>query len=266
MLEHVLIGQYVPGRSVVHRLDPRAKLASLFLFMVFLFVSRELVVLGAAAVLTAAALLSAGISLRFFWKGTRLVLIIVALTFFLHLFLTQEGRVLLEIGPLAVYSGGLLEGFVVGFRLLLLIVLATLLTLTTTPVDLTDGIESLLRPLSYVRVPTHEFALMMSIALRFIPTLLTETQTIMKAQMARGAAFSRGSVWNRLKAFLPVLIPLFSQSFKRAEDLATAMEARGYNGGAGRTKYRELSWKLSDTLIFCMFLAFAGLSLWTRIG
>lgn len=266
MFENVIIGQYVPGRSFIHSLDPRSKLTVIFLFMIFIFISRDPVVLSSAVVLTAAAFLMAGIPFRFFWKGIRIILIIVVFTFILHLFMTNEGTLLVDLGWMSIYSGGVIEGGIIALRLFLLIILATMLTLTTTPVDLTDGMERLMKPLQRVKVPTHELALMMSIALRFIPTLLEETQKIVKAQTARGASFSRGSLWKRLNAFIPVLIPLFVSSFKRAEDLATAMEARGYAGGEGRTKFRQLSWRLRDTLVITFFLLFGMFSIISRLG
>ncbi|SDN91014.1 energy-coupling factor transporter transmembrane component T family protein [Alkalicoccus daliensis] len=266
MLKNVIIGQYVPGRSFVHSLDPRSKLITIFLFMIFIFISRDPFVLSSAVLLTAAAFLTAGIPFKFFWKGIRIILIIVVLTFTLHLFMTQEGMVLLDLGWITIYSGGLIEGGLIALRLFLLIILATMLTLTTTPVDLTDGMERLMKPLKRVKVPTHELALMMSIALRFIPTLLEETQKIVKAQTARGASFSQGSLWKRVNALIPVLIPLFVSSFKRAEDLAIAMEARGYAGGEGRTKFRQLSWRTRDTMIVSFLLLFGVFSIITRIS
>ncbi|NJP36035.1 energy-coupling factor transporter transmembrane component T family protein [Alkalicoccus luteus] len=263
MLEHVIIGQYVPGKSFVHSLDPRAKLIAVIIFMIFLFVSRDPLVLGTAAALTVAAFLSAGIPFRFFWKGIRVILLIVVFTFLLHLFMTRDGTVLVSLGWLTIYSGGVIEGSLIATRLFLLIVLATMLTLTTTPVDLTDGMERLMHPLNRFRVPVHELALTMSIALRFIPTLLTETEKILKAQTARGATFSSGSIWKRLNAFIPVLVPLFVQSFQRAEELAEAMEARGYSGGEGRTKFRQLAWRNRDTIVLFVF---AGFGVWSVLS
>ncbi|WP_147804569.1 energy-coupling factor transporter transmembrane component T family protein [Alkalicoccus halolimnae] len=265
MFDNVIIGQYMPGRSLIHSLDPRSKLTAVVLFMVFIFISRDPFVLGMAVLMTVTAFLLAKIPFKFFWKGIRVILLIVVLTFTLHIFMTREGEVWLDFGWMTVYSGGVIEGGLIALRLLLLIVLATMLTLTTTPVDLTDGMERLMKPLQRIRVPTHELALMMSIALRFIPTLLEETQKIVKAQTARGASFSQGSMWKRLNALIPVLIPLFVQSFKRAEDLAIAMEARGYAGGEGRTKFRQLSWQKRDTFLIALFLAFGAFSITTRI-
>lgn len=265
MFDNVIIGQYVPGRSLIHQMDPRAKLVTVMIFIIFLFISRHPAVLGSAVLLTAAAFILANISVTFYIKGMRFIAIIVLLTFILHLFMTREGTVAVDWGWFTVYSGGLIEGGLIALRLFLLIIMASLLTLTTTPVDLTDGMERLMAPLQKLRVPTHELALMMSIALRFIPTLLGETSKIVKAQMARGANFSQGSLWRRLKALIPILIPLFVQSFKRAEDLATAMEARGYAGGKGRTKFRQLTWKRLDSAVVGLFIAFAAMSVLFRV-
>ncbi|PYZ92130.1 transporter [Salipaludibacillus keqinensis] len=260
MFDNVIIGQYVPRDSVIHKMDPRAKLLVLLIFIVFLFTSRHPVVLAFAVVLTGTAFLLSKIPVRYFIKGMRFIAILIFFTFLLHLFMTREGTIVVEWSWLTIYSGGLIEGSFIALRLFLLILMASLLTLTTTPIDLTDGMEMLMKPLKIVRVPTHELALMMSIALRFIPTLLGETSKIVKAQMARGANFSKGSLWTRLKSLIPILIPLFVQSFKRAEDLAIAMEARGYGGGEGRTKFRLLSWRKMDSLAVGLFIVFAMLT------
>ncbi|WP_078578493.1 energy-coupling factor transporter transmembrane component T family protein [Salipaludibacillus agaradhaerens] len=257
MFDNVIIGQFVPRESVIHRLDPRSKLIAVMLFVIFLFASRHPAVLISGGLLTITAFVLANIPLRFYMKGMRFIAIIILFTFILHLIMTNEGTVLWDAGWMTVYTGGVSTGALIGFRLLLLIVMTTLLTLSTTPVDLTDGMERLMQPLAKMKIPTHELALMMSIALRFIPTLLEETSKIAKAQMARGANFSQGSLWQRLKAIVPILIPLFVQAFKRAEDLATAMEARGYAGGKGRTKYRQLVWKRQDTLVISVFVLFS---------
>ncbi|SES16309.1 energy-coupling factor transporter transmembrane component T family protein [Salipaludibacillus aurantiacus] len=260
MFDNVIIGQYVPKESVIHKMDPRSKLIIVLLFIIFLFLTRHPFILGMAVILTFTAFSRSKIPFGYFIKGMRFIAIIIFFTFLLHLFMTREGTVLVEWPLLTVYSGGVMEGSLIALRLFLLILMASLLTLTTTPIDLTDGMERLMKPLKKVNVPTHELALMMSIALRFIPTLLGETAKIVKAQMARGANFSEGSLWKRLKALIPVLIPLFVQSFKRAEDLAIAMEARGYNGGEGRTKFRQLKWKPLDTGALSLFIAFAVLT------
>ena len=266
MLDNIIIGQYVPGNSFIHRMDPRAKLLCVMMFMIFLFVSRDPVFFTVAISLALITLVMAKIPLRFYLKGMRIIVIIISFTFILHLFMTQEGPVLFETPIVTIYLGGVIQGGFVAIRLLVLVVMASLITLTTTPMGLTDGMETLMKPLSKMGVPTHELALMMSIALRFIPTLLEETTKIIKAQMARGANFTQGSIWKRIKAFIPILVPLFVQSFKRAEDLATAMEARGYEGGHGRTKFRLLHWKSNDTMAIIIFSLYSILAIITRIN
>ncbi|WP_407690424.1 energy-coupling factor transporter transmembrane component T family protein [Salipaludibacillus neizhouensis] len=265
IFDNVIIGQYVPRESFIHRMDPRAKIIAIFIFIVFLFISRHPVVLMLAAILTGVTFLLANIPFRYYIKGMHFIAIIILLTFLLHLFMTNDGRVLLDLSWITIYSGGVIEGSLIALRLFLLVLMASLLTLSTMPMDLTDGLERLMKPLAAMGVPTHELALMMSIALRFIPTLLEETSKIINAQMARGANFSKGSLWTRLKALIPILVPLFIQSFKRAEDLATAMEARGYNGSKGRTKFRRLQWKRNDTIAIGVLLIFALITVIFRV-
>lgn len=177
----------------------------------------------------------------------------------LQLFFTKEGHLLIQLGPIKIYDEGVRQGIYISLRFFFLILMTSLLTLTTAPIEITDGIEALLNPLKKVRFPVHELALMMSIALRFIPTLMGETDKIMKAQMARGVEFSGGPLKDRVKAVVPLLIPLFVSSFKRAEELAIAMEARGYRGGEGRTKYRLLYWKMADSLQILLLIIFTVL-------
>lgn len=257
MLENVIIGQYIPKRSIVHDMDPRAKLVCVFLFMVFLFVSRHPIALIISIIVFSITFYCAKIPLRFYLRGLSFIFILIVFTFLLHLFMTKEGPILLETPITNIHVGGAVQGTIIAVRLLLLIMMASLITLTTTPVDLTDGMESLLKPLKVIKVPTHELAFMISIALRFIPTLLDETVKIVRAQMARGANFTQGSIFKRARAFVPVLVPLFVQAFKRADDLATAMEARGYAGGDGRTKFRQLRWKKIDTIALIIFMSYA---------
>lgn len=189
------------------------------------------------------------VPLSFVIKGLRPILWLVLFTFLLHVFMTKEGAVLYQMGELAIYEEGVRKGIFISLRFLLFIVMTTWLTISTTPVEVTDAVESLFGPLKRVRVPVHELALMMSISLRFIPTLMEETEKIMKAQAARGVDFYGGSFGERIKAMTALLVPLFIHSFKRAEELAIAMEARGYRGGEGRTKYRLLTWGWADTCL-----------------
>ncbi len=254
MMEKMIIGRYVPADSVLHRMDPRSKLMIVFLFVCIIFIANNIWTYGILVVYTLVMALFSKIPVRFLIGGLKPVLWLVLFTFFLHLFLTKEGDVILDLGWFKIYEEGLRQGIFISLRFFLLILITSLLTLTTTPIEITDGLERLLGPLKKVKFPVHELALMMSIALRFIPTLMQETDKIMKAQTARGVEYSSGPIKERLKAIVPLLIPLFISSFKRAEELAVAMEARGYKGGEGRTKYRQLTWAAIDTGMLVLLL------------
>jgi energy-coupling factor transport system permease protein len=257
MMNGMIIGKYVPGDSLVHRMDPRAKLLIVFFYVLVVFLANNFYGYAMLGLYTAAALAVSKVPVRFILNGLKPVFFIIVFTFILHIFMTKEGELLVDWGWLAVYEGGLQQGLFISFRFFFLILITTLLTLTTTPIQVTDGIESLLNPLKKVRFPVHELALMMSISLRFIPTLMDETEKIMKAQTARGIDFSSGPLKDRLQAVVPLLVPLFINSFKRAEELAIAMEARGYRGGEGRTKFRQLRWTLLDSLMLTALVVLA---------
>ncbi len=246
-MDKMIFGRYIPADSVLHRMDPRSKLVLIFLFVCVVFLANNALTYGTLLVYTIIMLSLSKISIRFIMSGLKPVLWLVVFTLFLHLFLTKEGNLLFQWGWIEVYEEGIKQGLFISVRFFLLILMTSLLTLTTTPIEITDGLEELLGPLKRVKFPVHELALMMSISLRFIPTLMQETDKIMKAQSARGVDFTGGPVKDRVKAIIPLLIPLFISSFKRAEELAIAMEARGYRGGEGRTKYRQLSWGARDT-------------------
>jgi energy-coupling factor transport system permease protein len=248
MMDKMIIGRYVPADSLIHRLDPRSKLIIVFLFVCIIFLANNLFTYALIGIYTFLMLGLSRIPIRFLYAGLKPVLWLVLFTLLLQVFFTKEGSLLFELGPIKIYEEGVRQGIFISMRFFFLILMTSLLTLTTTPIEITDGLETLLHPLKKVRFPVHEMALMMSISLRFIPTLMQETDKIMKAQIARGVEFSSGPIKERIKAVIPLLIPLFVSSFKRAEELAIAMEARGYRGGEGRTKYRLLSWNLSDTL------------------
>lgn len=250
----MVIGQYVPGNSVVHRLDPRTKITIIFIFVFVVFLANNV---WSYTILTVFALLSmitSRVPLRFVLKGLMPVWFLIIFTFLLHVIITKEGDVVFEIFTFQVYSGGLIQGFAISMRFFLLILVTSLLTLTTTPIEITDAIESMLQPLKKVKFPVHELALMMSISLRFIPTLLQETDKISKAQASRGVDFRTGKLKDRIQAVVPLLVPLFVSAFKRAEELAMAMEARGYQGGEGRTKLRELKFTKLDVGIYILFI------------
>ncbi|WP_026565724.1 energy-coupling factor transporter transmembrane component T family protein [Bacillus sp. UNC41MFS5] len=248
MMDKMIFGRYVPADSMIHRMDPRSKIMIIFLFVCIIFLANNVVTYALIGIYTFLMLGLSRIPVRFLYGGLKPVIWLVLFTLILQLFFTKEGALLYELGPVKIYEEGVRQGIFISLRFFFLILMTSLLTLTTTPIEITDGLETLLHPLNKVRFPVHEMALMMSISLRFIPTLMQETDKIMKAQIARGVEFASGPFKERIKAVIPLLIPLFVSSFKRAEELAIAMEARGYRGGEGRTKYRELSWKKADSL------------------
>lgn len=252
MMEKMIFGRYVPMESVIHRMDPRSKLLLVFLFVCIVFLANNTLTYLLLGIFTVLMLGLSKIPIRFLYAGLKPVIFLVLFTLILHLFLTKEGELLVKLGWIEIYEEGLRQGIFISLRFFYLILITSLLTLTTTPIEITDGLETLLNPLKRIKFPVHEMALMMSISLRFIPTLMQETDKIMKAQMARGVEFSSGPIKDRLKAIVPLLIPLFVSSFKRAEELAVAMEARGYRGGEGRTKYRQLIWTYIDTFILSL--------------
>ncbi|MBE2904785.1 energy-coupling factor transporter transmembrane component T family protein [Anoxybacillus flavithermus] len=261
MMNSMIIGKYVPGDSFIHRLDPRTKLITMFIYVFIVFLANNGWTYGLLTFFTCILLFLSRIRLSFFVKGLKPILWVIVFTFLLHVLLTKEGHVVFQWLGMEVYDQGIQQGAFISLRFLLLIVVTTLLTLTTTPIEVTDGMESLLSPLKKWNIPVHELALMMSISLRFIPTLMEETEKIMKAQVARGVDFSDGPLSERMKAMTALLVPLFISAFKRAEELAVAMEVRGYRGGKDRTKWRELTWGRIDTA-FMILLGFLAIVLW----
>ncbi|MFD1864722.1 energy-coupling factor transporter transmembrane component T family protein [Planococcus chinensis] len=261
MMEKMIFGRYIPGDSLIHRLDPRAKILFVFLFIAIVFVANNALTYGILLAFTFGVIFLSKIRLYFLVNGLKPVFILLIFTFLLHLFFTQGGQLLFSIGFVDIYEEGLRQGIFLSIRFLVLVFITSILTLTTSPISITDGIETLLGPFKRVKLPVHELALMMSISLRFIPTLMDETGKIMKAQMARGSDIGSGPVKERIKAVVPLLIPLFVSAFKRAEDLATAMEVRGYRGGEGRTRYRQLDWRWADTLSILVLAGLTGV-LW----
>ncbi len=256
MFKNVTIGQHIPGDSIIHRLDPRTKIITASFLIVLLFLVKGFMGYGLVALGIAAIIGASGISWRYVLRGLRPLLVILILTVSLHIFMT-EGRVIFQLWFLKVTWEGLMRGLMMGTRLILLITGTSLLTLTTSPIQLTDGIESLLKPGKKIGIPAHELAMMMTIALRFIPTLLEETEKIMKAQMARGADFQSGGIVQRAKSLIPLLVPLFVNAFRRADELAIAMEARGYRGGEGRSKFRENHFQRIDAIAFSTVVVFS---------
>ncbi len=256
MFKNITIGQHIPGDSLIHRLDPRTKIIATGLLIVLLFLVEGFLGYALVALAIAAVIHISDISWQYVLRGLRPLLVILILTVGLHFFMT-EGRIIFQIWFIKVTWEGVLRGLMMGTRLILLIIGTSMLTLTTSPIQLTDGIESLLKPGKKIGIPAHELAMMMTIALRFIPTLLEETEKIMKAQMARGADFQSGGIMQRAKSLIPLLVPLFVNAFRRADDLAIAMEARGYRGGEGRTKFKELHLKKIDGVAFTVMVSFA---------
>ncbi len=268
MLKDITLGQYFPGTSYVHRLDPRTKLLAVVIYIVALFCARWWVSYGAMLVFLLAAIRVSQIPPKSIVRGMKPLIVILIFTGVLNLFYTDTGRTLVQIGHFTVTTGGVERAIFMTGRILLLISGTFLLTYTTSPISLTDGLESLLGPLKKLHVPVHELSMMMCIALRFIPTLIEETDKIMNAQKARGADFENGSLIDRAKALVPVLVPLFISAFRRADELATAMECRCYQGGDGRTKMKLLRYGRNDFLAFgtmtgllVLVLALGGLGL-----
>ena len=250
MLKDITLGQYFPGKSVIHRLDPRTKLISVVLYIVALFMAKSWVSYGVMLIFLISVIVASGIPGKAFIRGMKPLIMILVFTGVLNLFYTEEGRVLLHFWIFTVTTEGLKRAIFMVSRILMLICGTFLLTYTTSPISLTDGLESLMNPLKKLRVPVHELAMMMCIALRFIPTLIEETDKIMNAQKARGADFETGNIVDRAKALIPVLVPLFISAFRRADELATAMECRCYHGGEGRTKMKLLRYHRNDLLAY----------------
>jgi energy-coupling factor transport system permease protein len=269
----VTIGQYVPRESPVHRLDPRTKIAAVTAFMVVIFVVRDFVGYGLLALFLLVVIALAHIPLGFVLRGLRPIVFLLLLTVVLNVFFSgvEGGTVVFRVWRFAATREGIVRALFIACRLVLLVGVTSLLTFTTSPVELTDGIERLLRPFRRIGVPAHELAMMMTIALRFIPTLLEETEKIMKAQMARGAVFDRGGALRRARALIPVLVPLFVSAFRRADELALAMEARCYRGGEQRTRMKELRFAPRDAAALVITAAVAVLfavpfSVWHRLA
>jgi len=253
LLTSITLGQYFPGKSFIHKLDPRTKIVVTMAFYAILLL------------FAAAAVVASQVPIRLIVRSLRPLWIIIAITVTIHIFMTP-GRVVASLGPLTVTAEGVKQGSLMAARLIFLIIMSSLLTFTTSPIALTDGIERLLNPFRRLGLPAHELAMMMTIALRFIPTLIEETDRIMKAQMARGAEFGSGNLFKKAKSMIPLLVPLFISAFRRADELATAMEARCYRGGENRTRMKELKIQGLDMVAF-LAISLLVLSLaWIRWG
>lgn len=263
MIRDITLGQYYPGKSAIHRLDARTKILATLAYIVELFVVNNFwgFLIAGVALFTVIAI--SRVPLKFIFRGLTAVFLIILFTFIINLFMVN-GRVLWHWWIFTITYEGLERAFFMAIRLVLLIIGSSILTLCTKPIELTDGLEKLLRPLSKIGVPSHEIALMMTIALRFIPTLMEETDKIIKAQEARGADFESGSIIQRAKSLIPILIPLFVSSFRIAQELALAMEARCYHGGSGRTRMNEIHFGKNDIVAAILLVAFLGLIIFSR--
>ena len=255
MIRDITLGQFYPGDSWIHRLDPRVKIMATLLYIVALFVVKDFIGFAVAAAGLAVVVIVSGVPLSFILRGLKPVFLIIAFTFVINMFMIK-GEVLVSFWILEITREGLRTAVFMGIRLVLLIIGSSLLTLTTKPISLTDGIEALLSPFRKIGLPAHELAMMMTIALRFIPTLLEETDKIMKAQQARGADFESGNIVRRAKALIPILVPLFISAFRIAQDLAMAMEARCYGGTIKRTRMNGMKLRRHDLIASLLFLIF----------
>lgn len=263
MIRDITLGQYYQADSVIHRMDPRTKIVGTIAFIVSLFLAKNCIGYLAAAVFLFAVIRISKVPFRFMVRGMKSIVFLLLVTIIFNLFLTP-GTPLVRLWKLTITEEGLKQAVYMGIRLTFLILGSSLMTLTTTPNNLTDGLESLLGPLKVFRVPVHEVAMMMAIALRFIPILLDETDKIMKAQIARGADFESGNLIKKAKSMVPLLVPLFISAFRRANDLAMAMEARCYRGGSHRTKMKPLKYRRRDVAAYLVMAAYIALVVFTK--
>lgn len=264
MIRDITLGQYYRGESSIHRIDPRLKIVMTVVYMVSLFVIDNFVGFAVAFVFMSLVIALSKVPVRFILRGLKPIFLIIIFTFILNLFM-YDGTIIFKIGFLKVTKEGLYVAVFMAIRLIFLIIGSSMLTLTTRPISLTDGIERLLSPLNRIGVPSHELAMMMTIALRFIPTLLEETDKIMKAQQARGADFETGNILNRAKNLIPVLVPLFISAFRIAQDMAMAMEARCYRGGEGRTRMNQMKMGRIDIITGVLFILYMTIIIMTRV-
>ena len=264
MIKDITIGQYIPGESFVHKLDPRLKILISLLFIVDLFLVNNFEGYLFVIIFLLTTILIANLSFKYIYKGLKPILVLLLITAILNIFMTSGKELIFHWGFISVYKEGLLIAAFMIVRLVFLIIGTSILTLTTSPIELTDGIEKLLNPFKRIGVPAHELAMMMTIALRFIPTLMDETDKIMKAQMARGADFESGNLISRAKSLIPILVPLFISSFRRADELAMAMESRCYKGGEGRTRMKQLKITKEDYIASLAFTILFVLTIVSR--
>ena len=265
MIRDITLGQYYPADSILHKLDPRVKLVTTLVFLTALFLVSSLWGYLAATLFLAWVIRLSKVPFKFMIRGLKAIIMILMITVVFNLFLTPGERVLVQFWKLQITDTGLRTAAFMAVRLIYLIIGSSVMTLTTTPNDLTDGMERLLSPLKKLRVPVHEISMMMSIALRFIPILMEETDKIMKAQMARGADFEHGNLMQKARNLVPLLVPLFISAFQRAHDLAMAMEARCYRGGEGRTKMKPLAYQRRDYAAYGAAVCFLAVIIAVRV-
>ena len=266
MIRDITLGQYYPAKSVIHQLDPRVKLVATMLYIISLFVAKGILGYVIATIFLAFVIRTSKVPFKFITKGLKAIVMLLMITVVFNLFLIDGDVVLWHFGFLKITDKGLRTAILMGVRLIYLIIGSSLMTLTTTPNQLTDGLEKSLRPLNKIHVPVHEIAMMMSIALRFIPILLEETDKIMKAQIARGADFENGNLIQKVKNMVPLLVPLFISAFRRANDLAMAMEARCYHGGDDRTQMKPLKYKKRDHIAYLILFAYLAVAIGFRMA
>ena len=264
-MRDITLGQFVAGDSVVHKLDPRTKIAMMILYIVMTFLVKEIYFLAVPFVYLVLELVLSGISLRYILNSLKPIRFLLILMFLLNLFFTKGEHVWLDLGFWQLTGEAVLQSCFLSVRIILLVAGASMLTLTTSPIALTDGLEKLLSPLRVFRFPAHELAMMMTIALRFVPTLMDESEKIRNAQMSRGADFESGNVFKRVKSMIPILIPLFVSSFRKADELAIAMESRCYHGGDGRTRMHQLKFRFADLMAILITLLFVAVLITVRV-
>ena len=264
-MTRITIGQFYPTNSIIHRLDPRVKLLGTIFYITALLFANHFAGYGLAVFFIAALVKISKVPPRLLFRGLRAILFILIFAASINLFLTPGENILVQFGFLKITLEGVILAVQMIFRLVLLILGSSILTLTTSPIQLTDGIEALLSPLKKLKVPSHDIAMMMTIALRFIPTLADETEKIIKAQKARGADFESGNITKRAKSLIPILVPLFVSAFKRADELATAMEARCYRGDINRTKMKQMKITRTDIFAALILLNFCVVIILTRL-
>lgn len=265
MIRDITLGQYYPANSILHRLDPRVKFLGTMAFVVSVFLFHTFIGYGVATIFLVAMIALSKVPVKFMFKGLKAILLILMITIVFNIILTPGDVILWKWWIFKVTMEGLILAGKMAIRLTYLVIGSSIMTLTTTPNQLTDGLESLMRPLGRIKVPVHEIAMMMSIALRFIPILLEETDKIMKAQIARGADFENGNLIQKAKALVPLLVPLFISAFRRANDLAMAMEARCYHGGSGRTQMKPLHYSGRDYAALAIVGIYLAISIAFRV-